>query len=200
MTADRRGATRSARSHRAILGATRDLLESSGAASVSIEAVAARAGVGKQTIYRWWPSKSALIAEAVLAAGATTVATEDPADTGDLRADVSAWLRQVASVFSEPSSASLVRALAAAAAEDDLASAQLYEQFAEPMHRALVGRLAAGVPAGAVRSGADLSAAADALVGALLFRLLAQPGLVAPERSEGVVDAVLGGVLVSSGR
>lgn len=59
-------ARRSEKSRQAILAATRALLSEVGYRKVSIEAIAARAGVGKQTIYRWWPSKGAVIFESFL--------------------------------------------------------------------------------------------------------------------------------------
>ncbi|MBP2339900.1 AcrR family transcriptional regulator [Saccharothrix coeruleofusca] len=59
-------ARRSEQSRRATLAAALELVEALGHAGLTIEAVAARAGVGKQTIYRWWPSKGALLFEAFL--------------------------------------------------------------------------------------------------------------------------------------
>jgi AcrR family transcriptional regulator len=87
-------ARRSERSRRAILTAALDLVEESGYAKLSIEGIAARAGVGKQTIYRWWPSKGAVLLDALLAL------SEDQEgevlslpDTGDLAADLKLVLR-----------------------------------------------------------------------------------------------------------
>ena len=54
-------ARRSGRAHAAILEATRELIVEVGYDGMSIEGIAGRAGVGKQTIYRWWPSKAALV-------------------------------------------------------------------------------------------------------------------------------------------
>lgn len=65
MTAtEMRGRRRSERSHEAIIAATQELLVERSYPEVTIEGIAARAGVGKQTIYRWWPSKAALVLEA----------------------------------------------------------------------------------------------------------------------------------------
>ncbi|WP_433295569.1 TetR/AcrR family transcriptional regulator [Pseudonocardia sp. CA-142604] len=81
----RAGRRRSQESHQAILAATRELLEEVGYYRLTVEGVAARAGVGKTTVYRWWPSKSALVLEAVDAERA-----DPPAPTGDVRADIRA--------------------------------------------------------------------------------------------------------------
>ena len=61
-----RGRPRSEDSHEAVLGAVLDLLDKEGYGAVTIEGVARQAGVGKQTIYRWWPSRHALVADVVL--------------------------------------------------------------------------------------------------------------------------------------
>jgi AcrR family transcriptional regulator len=77
------GRRRSEDSHVAILSATRELLHEVGYFRLTVEGVAARAGVGKTTVYRWWPSKSALVLEAVAAAR-----REPPTPSGDLRDDI----------------------------------------------------------------------------------------------------------------
>ena len=91
MTRSQIGRPRDPRAHAAILSAVRDLLASVGYERLTIEAVAVRAGVGKQTVYRWWPAKSALVAEAALANYVGTPTTEK-APTGDLATDVRAWI------------------------------------------------------------------------------------------------------------
>ncbi|OYV73357.1 MAG: hypothetical protein B7Z72_02700 [Gemmatimonadetes bacterium 21-71-4] len=101
--------------HRAILDATRELLTTGSYAELSMESVAARAQVGKKTLYRRWSSKAPLVAEAVLDAyggsGSFPVAA-----TGDVRADLRSWLNEHAEFLAEPANTALVRALVAAAA------------------------------------------------------------------------------------
>ncbi|HYY19680.1 MAG TPA: helix-turn-helix domain-containing protein, partial [Streptosporangiaceae bacterium] len=75
---------RSIRSHQAILAATTQLLAEVGYTALTIEGVATRARVGKATVYRWWPSKGALVMEAMGTALDMTRVTE----TGDLRHDL----------------------------------------------------------------------------------------------------------------
>src|SRR6266446_6100976 len=85
-----RGRPRSQEADRAILTATADLLAERGLAAMSIEEVAARAGVGKTTIYRRWPSKGLLALDAFVA----SFREEQPQpDTGTLRGDLLAALR-----------------------------------------------------------------------------------------------------------
>ena len=71
---------RSESSHRAIVAATQELLVEVGYRELTIEGVAARAGVGKQTIYRWWPSRAALALEAYL--GGSDTVLQPPPDSG----------------------------------------------------------------------------------------------------------------------
>ncbi|MFD0531450.1 TetR/AcrR family transcriptional regulator [Kitasatospora arboriphila] len=76
---------RNPRSHRAILDAALELAARDGYAKVTVEAIAAAAGVGKQTIYRWWPSKAAVVLEAL---NDRTGPFSGVPDTGDVVADM----------------------------------------------------------------------------------------------------------------
>src|SRR5918992_5737744 len=99
MATDPRGRRRSERSHRAIVAATQELLVERGYPGVTIEGVAARAGVGKQTIYRWWPSRAALVLEAYLAG---QDAVPPPAQGTSVREDVRELLRWLIAVLAPP--------------------------------------------------------------------------------------------------
>jgi AcrR family transcriptional regulator len=160
---------------------------------MTVDAIAARAGVGKQTVYRWWSSKAALVADAVLS-GHVVVATDPPADSGDVATDLRVWLREQIHRFGDPATVSLVRGLAAAAADDDADAARLYEQLTGPSRQRLVRRLAAGVRQGQLRGDADLEAAADALIGALLYRALARTPPPAEHDADGLFDIVFTGM------
>src|SRR4051812_2052510 len=98
-------ARRSDRSRRAILDAALALVGEVGYNRLTIEAIAARAGVGKQTIYRWWPSKAAVLLDASLAlAGDVPEGEGRPGlpDTGDLAADLKRVLRATVDEFNDP--------------------------------------------------------------------------------------------------
>lgn len=192
MADGRRGRPRSPRAQQAIVTATCDLLLELGYEKLSIEGVAARAGVGKQTVYRWWPSKSALVTEAVLE-GRLPISGEPPSDTGDLRSDLGSWLARQFEALADPYVLSLIRAVTAAAADNDTAGAALYEKFTGPAHDAIVDRLAAAVSAGQARCDADLDAAADAVAGTLLYVALARQD-PAPDRVTGLVDMIMVGI------
>ncbi|OBA64767.1 TetR family transcriptional regulator [Mycobacterium sp. 1100029.7] len=186
---ERLGRPRDARLDQAILAATRDLLAAGGYAELSMESVAAWARVGKKTLYRRWPSKAPLVAEAVLAtyggSGSFPVA-----ETGDLRADLLTWLDEHSEFLAEPSNAALVRALVAAAAARPGDGEDLYRQLSAPQLAGLTTRLRTAVEAGELRADADIDAVATALVGTMLFHALTQVS----HRFDGLVGALLDGV------
>jgi AcrR family transcriptional regulator len=191
--AKQRGRPRSPRVHEAILRAAADLVVSGGYEHLTMEAIAARAGVGKQTVYRRWPSKSAVVAEAALS-GHLVPAGHAPDDTGDVVADLRNWLRAAAAWMGDPGGGAVIRALAAAASDRDSDAARLYGQFTGPFRAALVARLAGGVEEGRLRAGADLGAAADALFGTLLYRALAHSGPMTADDADALVDVLVSGL------
>jgi AcrR family transcriptional regulator len=195
---ERAGRPRDSRLHHAILDATRGLLTTGGYAELSMESVAARAGVGKKTLYRRWPSKAPLVAEAVLDAYGGS-GSFPVAETGDLRADLQAWLREHADFLAEPPNAALVRALIAAAAARPADGDDLYRQLSAPQLAGLMTRLRRGVRDEELSADADLDAIAQALIGTMLFRALTHRGagdFVAQgsRQFDGLLDAILHGV------
>jgi AcrR family transcriptional regulator len=169
MATEQAGRRRSERSHRAILEATQELLVERGYPAVSIEGIAARAGVGKQTIYRWWPSKAALVLEAYLA-GEDAVA--QPQASRSTREDVSALLRWLIDVLAQPTGGAVVAGLVAELPHDrDLAEG--FQRDVVPARReAMLAALERGRERGDIRADADLELAVDELHGALFYRLL----------------------------
>jgi AcrR family transcriptional regulator len=193
VTVDRVGRPRDAQLHLAILVATRELLATGSYAELSMESVAARAGVGKKTLYRRWSSKAPLVAEAVLQAYGG-LGSFPVADTGDVRDDLRSWLGEHAEFLVEPPNAALVRALIAAAAASSADGAALYQQLSAPQHAGLTTRLRQGVDAGQIRAETDLDAVADALIGTLLFHALTHVSPGATAQFDGLLDALLDGV------
>lgn len=189
------GRPRSAAVDDAILQATRSLLVDGGYAVISIDRVAAHAGVGKQTVYRRFPSKAPMVAAAVQDVYAHAGYLE-LADTGDLVADLRAWLRGVARFISKRENAALLRALIAAAAANPNQSDELYWQITELLHRGVVSRLEAAAAIGEIRSDADLTATADALIGSTLYRMLSESLGVNKTiaRFDGLIDVLCAGL------
>ena len=193
VTVDRVGRPRDAQLHAAILAATRELLATGSYAELSMESVAARARVGKKTLYRRWSSKAPLVAEAVLQAYGGS-GSFPVADNGDIRDDLRSWLDEHAEFLAEPPNAALVRALIAAAAASSADGAALYQQLSAPQHAGLMTRLRQAVGAGQIRTETDLDAVADALIGTLLFHALTHMSPGAKAQFDGLLDALLDGV------
>ena len=169
MATELRGRRRSERSHHAILAATQELLLERGYAGATIEGIAARARVGKQTIYRWWPSRAALVLEAYLAG---EEAVELPAEARSVREDVRALLRWLVAVLAEPTGGPVVAGLVSDLQHDaDLAEG--FRRDVVPSRReAMLRALERARARGEVRADADLELAVDALHGAVFYRLL----------------------------
>ena len=190
---ERVGRPRDSRLHRAMLDATRELLTTRSYAELSMESVAARAGVGKKTLYRRWSSKAPLVAEAVLEAYGGS-GSFPVAETGDIRADLQRWLNEHADFLAEPPNAALVRALIAAAAARLGDGEDLYQLLSAPQLAGLTTRLRRAVDGGALRADADIDAVANALVGTMLFHALTHQGSGVGARFDGLVDALLRGI------
>jgi AcrR family transcriptional regulator len=187
------GRPRDSRLHRAILDATLELLTTLSYAELSMESVAARAGVGKKTLYRRWSSKAPLVAEAVLEAYGGS-GSFPVAETANIRADLQRWLDEHADFLAEPPNAALVRALIAAAAARPADGEDLYQQLSAPQLAGLTTRLRQAVAGRELRADADIDAVANALVGTMLLHALTYPVSGAGARFDGLVDALLNGI------
>jgi AcrR family transcriptional regulator len=193
-----RGRRRSDRSHRAIITATQELLVERGYRALTIEGVAARAGVGKQTIYRWWPSRAALVLEAYLVASDRV---QLPAtDSGSTREDVRALITWLADVLAEPTGGRVVAGLIGDLQHDsDLAEG--FRQGVVPARRqAMLAALERGRERGEIRADADLELAVDALHGAVFYRLLLSGEPLDAAFAELLADQVLDGLAPPAAR
>lgn len=194
MTTDRTPdrSRRSERSRQAILAATRELIAESGYAKVSIEAIAARAGVGKQTIYRWWPSKGAVIFDSFLALSesAEGAGIELP-DTGDLAADLKLVLRATAAEFADPEFERPVRALNSALIHDPELAARYRETLAHPVDEAKKARLRSAQESGQLDPAADLDLVLEMLYAPLFQRWLLRTGPLTDEYADALVENTL---------
>lgn len=156
---------RNEKSRVAILTATRELLLEKGFDGLTIEAVAVRAGVGKQTIYRWWINRPALVAEVLIeTVGKIPRAV---AHTEDLALDLVAWARNLAATLTTEQNLAMLRILMAASLAHEDAAARLRTAFSTPLHETVKARLIAGDVAEPTAQ-----AAADAIVGGIVYAIL----------------------------
>ena len=187
MPTEDRPRRRSEKSRAAIFAATRELALEGGFDKLTIEAVAARAGVGKQTIYRWWPSRPVLVADVLLEDfGSMALAVPD---TGDLAEDLITWTRALARSLTTGDFSTSLRILTASAMEHEQTAERLHTTFGGPMNGSIRRRLEAD---GLTPEKAH--AAADAIVGGVVYPILNEgPGYDAA-RAEALTRIILSGI------
>ena len=173
----------------AILTAAVELLAETGYNELTVEAIAARAGVGKQTIYRWWPSRASLVAECMLEGRIFEDRLALP-DTGDVRHDLRTWVADIVATTGAPGNHGLLRSLILAAAEDEAVGQRLHDTLAAD--GSLTDRLALAQTTGELPADAPLEAIGVALLGAVVLRVLS--------RRETDADAIARIVDVTVGR
>ena len=163
------GRPRSEESRQAILRSTLKLLRHSGGfPNLSIEAVAADAGVGKATVYRWWPTKAALVVDAFSASADEELRFQD---TGSLHRDISEQMHRVIRIFRSPRGKVLSALLAGGQSDPDLLEA-FRERFLWPKRRQAYKTLQRGIDRGEIPADTDLDVLLDSLYGAIYMRFL----------------------------
>jgi AcrR family transcriptional regulator len=186
-----RGRPRSQEADRAILAATLDLLGSRGLAAMSIEEVAARAGVGKATIYRRWPSKGLLALDAFV----ESFREQQPLpDTGTLRGDLIAALTEWVQAVTDTSMGQMLTGLIAEAQHDPSLRAAWRERVLEPLrtqHRVMLDR---AIARGEIPATVDREVVLDLFFGAAQHRLLLGHLPLTDEFIREVVDVILDGI------
>jgi AcrR family transcriptional regulator len=189
------GRPRDARAHRAILDATLELAGSVGLGGLTMDAVAAKAGVSKATIYRRWSSKESLVLDAWMACF-----TDDTIpDNGSLEADL-VWL--MGGLRDNISKGLLARVLpqmvAASQVNDELNRA--YRQFVLNRRRRTTVVLTRAIERAELPPGTDLDLLQDMLVGPLFYRTLMSGAVSDDEVLATVIETVLAGVRAQIGR
>jgi len=187
------GRKRSDASRLAILTATRELIGEQGYEKLSIGGIASRAKVGKDTIYRWWPSKGMVVAEAVMEE-AQPFHLAPPARGGSVDSDVREWAHALARDFVDPIRAGRIRAVTSAASEDPATAERLYERFTQVQRTGFVDRLRLAAEAGEVRPDADFGAVADAILGSLMYWVTARRADLSIESVDSLLDVLLRGL------
>ncbi len=171
----------------AILDAALSVCREVGYAKLTIEAIAARAGVGKQTIYRWWPSKGAVVLEAF-----EHVAAElSVADTGRVIDDIRDFIRRVVVLFSDPDFAPHLSALIGEAQHDQHVQSALLERYIKPRRAPLIERLKAAQQQGELDQSIDPETLLEVTFGALYHRLLLRNAQLDKSYADFIVDIVV---------
>jgi AcrR family transcriptional regulator len=183
------GRPRSERARVSILHSTLELLAQKGFSELTIEAVAAHAGVGKATVYRWWPDKAALIVDAF--AGSTTRRLHFP-DTGSVRTDMSQQMRQLIKIF-RGRRGRIVSAMLGAGQSDRNLIAAFRERFLKPRRQEAYATLRRGIQRGELRKDVDMDLLLDSLYGPIYMRFLIRHDQLTPEFVDNLCDLALGG-------
>lgn len=160
---------RDAATTEAILVAAMDLLAERGLAAFTIERLAAKAGVSKATIYRWWPSRGAVALDALLA----TVEPQVPFPAeGDFEAVIRDQVTSLVRIFRDDPAGDVIRALIAESQADPDLAAGFRERWLEP--RRVAGRAVfrRAQEIGELRTDLDIETAIDLIYGPVYFRLL----------------------------
>jgi AcrR family transcriptional regulator len=150
-----------------VLSSAARQLETVGFAAMTMEGIVADTGVAKRTLYRWWPSKAAVIGEAILA-GFIPIPEYRIEHTADVWADLSVWLHQAALSVQGPYG-EVLRAATAIGAADATLGDSMSAGFAAPARANLLERFRAGVGDGQLSAEADFDAVVDVLMAMILF-------------------------------
>jgi AcrR family transcriptional regulator len=170
-----------------VLSAALGIVEESGYAALTIEGIARRATVSKQTVYRWWPSKAAVVLEA-LQEGAAKLAPAP--DAGDLAEDLRAFLRRSV-LGARGRTARILVALMAEAQLDQAFARSFQGGFLAQRRAVMVEFLGHARTRGEISSDVDLDLIAELFFGALWYRLLAASGPLDRGFADEMTDALL---------
>ncbi|MFM9441620.1 TetR/AcrR family transcriptional regulator [Streptomyces acidiscabies] len=188
---------RSETSRRAIYAAALGLVAETGYTKTTIEGIAARAGVGKQTIYRWWGSKADVLLEAFLDLGEQQAGAGDAPgipDTGDLAADLKLVLRATIDSLTDPRFDGPARALSAEGLVDEKLGRSVVAKLLEPNFELYTERLRSAADAGQLRPGVDPRIALELFVAPLAQRWLQRTGELSYDYTDTIVEYALYGI------
>jgi len=184
------GRPRSEQSRLAILDSTLKLLRKGGGfPDLSIEAIAADANVSKATVYRWWPNKAALVADAF------TASSEDELrfpDTGSVQSDMSLQMRRLIRIFRSKRGKVVAALLAGGQSDPELIEA-FRERFLWPRRRQAYKTLQRGIDRGELRRNSNLDLILDSLYGPIYMRFLIRHDELREEFADQICALVLNG-------
>jgi AcrR family transcriptional regulator len=186
----RPGRPRSEKARRAILTSSLAELRRRGYADLTIEGIAARAGVGKQTIYRWWSSKAEVVLEAVLDRAESTIAVPDE---GSLPADLTRFLT---ATFRQHGQRPILVALMAQSVLDPSFAKAFRERFLFSRRATLRGIFERAADRGEIDGGIDLEFLVDVVYGVLWYRLLVDHAPLDDDAARQLADHVVRSVPV----
>jgi len=174
---------------KAILRSTLKLLQESGFPDLSIESIAADADVGKATVYRWWPNKAALVADAFSSSADEELRFPN---TGSVRSDMNIQMRHLVRVL-RGRRGRIVAALIGGGQSDPELITAFRERFMMPRRREAYATLRRGISRGELPADLDLDVILDTLYGSLYMRFLIRQTGLTEDYVDEVVDLVMNG-------
>lgn len=171
----------------AVLGAADELLIERGFGGVTVEGIAARAGVSKQTIYRWWPSKVDILLDTLVEEADRRLKIPEDGPVVDA---VRAYLRALARFLAKADAGQVLLALLGEAQHDAETAALFHDRYLDPRRARERALLKRGIAAGELPAGLNLDAMLDSLIGPIVYRALTGAPV-----TRGFVDAIIDRVL-----
>ncbi|MGO0059536.1 TetR/AcrR family transcriptional regulator [Brevibacillus fluminis] len=162
------GRPRSQEVTNAILSTTIRLMEQHGYKKLSMESIAKASGAGKQTLYRWWPTKAALVLEAMKSQCELEIPVPDH---GTVRQDLSEYIQNTCNLLNGPTG-KMIAALIVESQFDEDFSQMFHKEFISSRREALASILQKGVERGEIHSSQTLDFLADLCYGPIWYRLL----------------------------
>lgn len=181
------GRPRDRAAHAAILQAAIDLTREVGYDALAIDAVAARAGVGKATIYRYWANKELLMAEAIDG----IVRSIPPADTGTVEGDLMVYMGAIMLMYQDPATPPLLSGFIAAMARSPLIAERIRNGFVGRFRKAIREALERGVRRGELDAEMNVELALNMLAGSMLYQSLLNGERITEAYTREVVRRVL---------
>ncbi len=187
ITQPKLGRKRSVDKHKAILAAAADLVIDVGYDAATMEEVAARAGVGKQTIYRWWPSKGALYAEAY-----TTLVPRAALTSNAQRVEIrlANLLSHLFDLYAIPPAAQILSGLICEAQRNETVKTVVRKYLIEGLASLSQEIFEDGVKAGELGADFDVEWAVSEVIAHIWYRLLTDPALLDPAFAQKLAQRV----------
>lgn len=186
----RPGRPRSEQSRSSVVRATSELLGEVGLRAMTTEQIAARSGVSKATIYKWWPNKYGVAIDAFFAE--LQADSPDP-DTGSARTDFAVWLRGLCHFYSGPNGRVFAQLIGEAQFDPEVATG-LRDGLIRSRRAVLESIWERGVTRGELREDIDPDIAIDLIIGPALYRLMAGHAGLDDAAADAIVDAAIRGL------
>ena len=187
---------RNAQSHEAVLQAAERLLQAKGYTNISVDQIAAEAGVGKATIYRWWPGKASVFMELYTLLADSMM---NPVDTGSIEGDLQWLVRGAFKLFRETVAGIALAGFVAEAQSNPDVARTLRHEFAPQRRRRNMLILQRAIDRGELGADTPLEAVSDVITGAVYYAVLIGDYPISDDRADQIVRTVVAGIRSTAG-